>query len=546
MTKKRSHAAAVPVADPDDDLVAPTTLKKARPPSLDAPTPRDAPGVVLMWFRNADLRLMDNTALSHASDAAAASGRPLVALFVLSFKEWEGHDLSPVKVDFLLRNLEFLRAGLEELGIPMVVAMSPTRKGVPGVVDVVVEKVDAREVYWNVEYEVNEGIRDKAVEEAMKERGVKTNEFHDQCIVEPGIITTKGGGTTYTVFSPYKKSWIQYLVKRPLVLASKPTSQSIPKKVKEVVSAISVPIPSALPPELFSVDDAVLSNVRSLFPPGEDEASSRLALFALERIGLYKPQRDFPGEPGTSKLSPYLAAGVISARTCLAKALMLNKNKYDSGSEGVTTWISELCWRDFYKGILHSFPRVCKRKPFLMWTDDVLWADGADVERKFKRWCDGKTGYPIVDAGMRQVQQDGWMHNRVRMITAMFLVKDLGIDWRMGERWFMRHLIDGDFASNNGGWQWAASTGTDAQPYFRVFNPKLQSERFDPDGVYIKKYVPELADVPAKCIHDPWETIIASKVKKAGYPKKIVDHKVASEKIKALFKAAHTASKGIK
>ena len=224
-----------------------------------------------------------------------------------------------------------------------------------------------------------------------------------------------------------------------------------------------------------------------------------------------------PAVDGTSTLSPYLAAGVLSPRQCLRAAVEANRGRAGSGKMGVTTWISELIWREFYRHIVIGFPRVGMNRPFRLETDRLPWRYD---EGQFQAWCAGRTGVPIVDAGMRQLAETGWMHNRVRMITAMFLAKDLFIDWRWGERHFMRHLVDGDFASNNGGWQWSASTGTDAAPYFRIFNPFRQSRRFDPKGDYLRRFVPELASVSAGEIHEPHRNVSL----RTDYPTPIVDH----------------------
>ena len=254
-----------------------------------------------------------------------------------------------------------------------------------------------------------------------------------------------------------------------------------------------------------------------------------LRAFVSKRIESYHTLRDMPAEDGTSALSPYLAAGALSPRQCLHAAMEANRGRAASGKKGVTTWISELIWREFYRHVLIGFPRVCMNRPFRVETDRLPWRDDED---QFAAWCQGHTGVPIVDAGMRQLAETGWMHNRVRMITAMFLTKDLFIDWRWGQRHFMHHLIDGDFANNNGGWQWSASTGTDAAPYFRIFNPFSQSRRFDPEGQYIRRYVPELKALSADEIHEP----SADVARKCRYPRPIVGHAEARTSAIAAFR----------
>jgi deoxyribodipyrimidine photo-lyase len=236
------------------------------------------------------------------------------------------------------------------------------------------------------------------------------------------------------------------------------------------------------------------------WPAGEDEAQARLARFLDETVKDYGYLRDLPAKPGTSQLSAYLAAGVISPRQCLHAALASNRGEFDSGSSGVQTWINELLWREFYKHILTGYPQVSRHRAFRAQTEALPWRDAPD---DFQAWQEGRTGFPIIDAAMRQLLHTGWMHNRLRMIVAMFLSKNLLIDWRLGERHFMRHLIDGDLAANNGGWQWSASTGTDAVPYFRIFNPVSQSQRFDPEGRFIRHWLPELRGLDEKSIHQP-------------------------------------------
>ncbi|MFC7001925.1 cryptochrome/photolyase family protein [Pseudobowmanella zhangzhouensis] len=246
------------------------------------------------------------------------------------------------------------------------------------------------------------------------------------------------------------------------------------------------------------------------WPAGEQLAQQQLQRFVHEAIRDYKQTRDFPAQDNTSRLSAYQAVGALSTMQCLRAALAENNGELDSGNEGIVTWINELIWRDFYRHLLVAYPDLCKHKAFKSDTDRLPWKHDED---KFQRWCEGNTGYPIVDAAMRQMNQTGWMHNRLRMIVAMFLTKHLFIDWRWGERYFMQKLVDGDLASNNGGWQWSASTGCDAVPYFRIFNPVTQSERFDPKGDFIRNYVPEIAKFDAKkfiCRRPTWQNVLVT------------------------------------
>jgi len=267
-----------------------------------------------------------------------------------------------------------------------------------------------------------------------------------------------------------------------------------------------------------------------LWPAGEAAALKRLEAFCAKGLMDYKARRDLPAVSGTSALSPYLTVGSLSPRTAMAMAQHANGGSADGGQQGAATWMSELIWREFYKHVLAHFPRVCMHRPFKPETARLKWEDNP---AHLKAWQEGRTGFPIVDAAQRQLLATGWMHNRLRMITAMFFTKDLLLDWRLGERHFMRCLIDGDLSANNGGWQWSAGTGTDAAPYFRIFNPTTQSEKFDPDGEFIRTWVPELAKVSSKDIHDPPPLLRA----RLGYPPPIVDHARARDRTLKAWKA---------
>ena len=260
----------------------------------------------------------------------------------------------------------------------------------------------------------------------------------------------------------------------------------------------------------------------------------RLRSFCREQVQDYQLQRDLPAVAGTSCLSPYLALGVLSPRQCFNRLLAECPALLENTDGGAFTWLNELIWREFYRHLLVAYPRLCRHRPFIDWTDGVIWNHS---EQQLIAWQQGRTGYPIVDAAMRQLNETGWMHNRLRMISASFLVKDLLIDWRHGERYFMSQLLDGDLAANNGGWQWAASTGTDAAPYFRIFNPTTQGERFDSNGAFIRRWLPELAGVPDSDIHQPWRWAQRQQ-QHLDYPLPLVDHKLARLATLAAFEAA--------
>ncbi|WAE54622.1 deoxyribodipyrimidine photo-lyase [Stutzerimonas frequens] len=435
----------------------------------------------LLWLRS-DLRVSDNTAL-----AAAMAAGPTVALYLITPCQWLAHDDAPCKVDFWLRNLVALSEQLHALNVPLLIREVDDWTAAPDALLRVCQQLDVQGVHCNDEYGVNEQRRDQAVAERLQGVGVSLRRHLDQLLFAPGTLRTQSGGY-FKVFSQFRKACLARLSVSPPLCIPRPTAQP-------PLPIVSDPLPTAVagfpPPTDY---------LRALWPAGETFAQRRLASFVEDDLEQYHQRRDLPAEPGTSQLSPYLAAGVISIRQCLHAALGYNRGELDSGASGATTWINELLWREFYKHILVGYPRVSMHRAFRPETEALPWRR---APYELEAWQQGRTGFPIIDAAMRQLRETGWMHNRLRMITAMFLSKNLLIDWREGERWFMRHLIDGDLAANNGGWQWSASTGTDAVPYFRLFNPTSQSQRFDPDGQFLRRWLPELQHLGRRDIHSP-------------------------------------------
>ncbi|MFM9956842.1 MAG: cryptochrome/photolyase family protein [Phycisphaerales bacterium] len=465
----------------------------------------------IVWLHR-DLRLADNPALFHA----AKPGKGVVAVFQACPEEWAAHDDAPVKIDFWLRNLAELSKTLAAKNIALRFRIVK-RKDIAKDLVAVAKELGASEVHYNIEYEINEAGRNAEAAAALEKAGIKVIAHHAQSTVPPDDIRT-GEGRFYTVYSPFKRTCYKLFEERRLALTPDPRKQpemiGTPDPIPAVINGFESPVGA------------------EHWPAGEAWAQRRLGQFVECRLTKYKADRDTPSIDATSMLSPHLAAGVISPRQCILPALEANKGKYDVGNEGVAHWISEVVWRDFYRHVLVGFPRVCMGRAFKPATERIVWNDD---EAAFDAWREGRTGVPIVDAAMRQLKGLGWMHNRLRMVTAMYLTKDLFLDWRRGERHFMRHLIDGDLASNNGGWQWSASTGTDAAPYFRIFNPYSQSEKCDPEGVFIRQWVPELAGLDAKDIHDP-SAIPALLRGKLDYPSKpIADHAKARERVMKAF-----------
>jgi deoxyribodipyrimidine photo-lyase len=454
----------------------------------------------LVWFRR-DLRDYDHAALYHALKA-----HPRVyCAFCFDTEILDAlASRTDRRVEFIWHSVRELDAALRERGGGLVVLHGRARDEIPRLA----ARLDADAVYANHDYEPAAIDRDAAVARALAATGRALRTFKDQVIFEKDEVMT-GAGTPFTVFTPYKNAWLKKL--DAVHLSSYP--------VERYAGALAAPPfrrRATLADTGFRTTD-----LRSLgLPLGASGAKQLLDEF-MRRIDAYRERRDFPASKGPSYLSVHLRFGTVSVRTLAARAHTL-------ATEGAQAWLAELVWRDFYQAILHHFPHVVGgafRREY-----DALEFD--NEETQWEAWQAGRTGYPLVDAAMRQINQTGYMHNRLRMVTASFLVKDLHIDWRWGERYFADRLNDFDLAANNGGWQWAASTGCDAQPYFRVFNPVTQSEKFDPEGKFIRRYVPELARVPAKFVHAPWtmpplEQQAAGCVIGRDYPAPIVDHDVA-------------------
>ena len=492
----------------------------------------EAGNCVVHWFKR-DLRIFDNRALSAASKKAKSLGIPLLCMFIISPEDYQAHLTSPARVDFELRTLEVLKRDLEEMDIPLYMTTIDKRRDVPSHMLQKYEEWGAKHVYCNIEYEVDELRREAKLIKKCLGKGIDFTALHDDVIIAPGVLMT-GTGKQYSVYSPWFRAWVKHLHEHPHLLEAhddpSPNPESARTKFKDVFLSA---VPSAPTNKTLPEEDR--KRLTSLWPAGEHEAQQRLERFLQEKVLKYKDTRNFPFSNSTSLLSVHFSSGTLAARTAVRAARDANSTKkLDGGKLGHGGWISEIAWRDFYKHVLAHWPYVCMSKAFNYEYNDIEW--GYDDER-FRRWCEGRTGFPIVDAAMRQLNTMGYMHNRCRMIVASFLAKDLLIDWRMGEMYFMEHLIDGDFASNNGGWGFSASTGVDPQPYFRIFNPYLQSEKFDEEGNYIRKWVEELRDVHGKAIHDPYSRGAVKDAEKTGYPRPIVNHSESRQKALEMYKS---------
>lgn len=462
----------------------------------------------LVWLRT-DLRILDNPALF----SAAESGH-VTALFLLTPEQWQIHGIAPRKIAFILRSLDVVSEQLAERGIETKIILSSRFEDAPRKVLEVATSIQATSVFWNDEIAVDEQRRDDAVAHALSEAGINVTRHHAFTSLPPGSVR-KPDGSPYSIFTPFKKRWISICVDRGIHTFPMPESQG-PK-----TPATKAPV---------TVGDVAKSLGSENWPAGEREGLKLLDRFTDAAILEYDNQRDLPDLEGTSKLSPHLAAGTLSANHCLKAAYACNGHRLSGGNPNIDTWISELIWREFYNHILVEHPRLAMGRAFRPETDLLPWNHSRE---QLERWQRGETGFPFVDAGMRQLNATGWMHNRLRMVTAQFLAKHLFLDWRLGEAYFMSQLVDGDFAANNGGWQWSASTGTDAVPYFRIFNPVRQAERFDPQGTFVRRMIPELAEASPKQTLEPWKFGGVG-----NYPAPMIDLGDARDRTLAVWKLA--------
>lgn len=464
----------------------------------------------LVWFRN-DLRLDDNPALYFACQQAIKNKESVSVVYIASPKQWQAHNESPRKLGLIQETLKCLQSKLAGLGISFELLEADSFIEIPRVLSAYCLKHEVSKLYFNREIPLNEQRRDKAVQAEMSKIDIAVECYADDRIVHRNLLSKQGA--VYRVFTPWYKSWVQELFNAlPEVLPS-PEAVSSPVTTTQEISLSGA--------EVFR-EDIWLSD--------EADVLALLDRFCRRKAAGYEASRDYPAIAGTSVISPYLAIGSLSARRCFHQLI------FSCGEQGLHVgeainhvWTRELAWRDFYRYLMLNFEHISRGENFK--TEPLARAWRVDAEAR-AAWQTGKTGFPIIDAAMRQLLQTGWMHNRLRMLVASFFCKLLCLDWREGEKFFMEHLLDGDFASNNGGWQWSSSTGCDASPWFRIFNPTTQSEKFDKDGEFIKRFVPELATLDAKSIHcpSPEQRLVL------GYPEPIIDYKTARQQALDFFK----------
>jgi deoxyribodipyrimidine photo-lyase len=467
----------------------------------------------LHWHRR-DLRLADNRGLV----ATTAAGETVPA-FVLD-PAVLAH-AAPPRVSFLLDALSSLREAYRERGSDLLIARGDPREVVPALA----RELDASTVTWCRDYSGLARDRDAAVRRALADAGAERTAVHDAVHHEPGAITTNDGDP-YKVFTYFSKKWHERPKRDPIEPPAEPDLASVRSGDVDGTTA-----------SLPTLADLGFDDPEATIPPaGTEPARERLRDFCGANIYRYDDRRDYPADDCTSRLSPHLKYGTIGIREVYEETEAAKLEAPDEAArESVFEFQDQLAWREFYAQVLWDRPDVVTEN-YKRYKHPIAWRDDPEA---LQAWKDGETGYPIVDAGMRQLREEAYMHNRVRMIVASFLTKDLLLDWRPGYDWFREKLVDHDTANDNGGWQWAASTGTDAQPYFRIFNPMSQGERYDPDAAYIKRYVPELEGVPAETIHSWHELDQGTREMHApAYPAPIVEHSERREQAIEMFERA--------
>jgi deoxyribodipyrimidine photo-lyase len=459
-----------------------------------------------IWWVRRDLRLDDNQALN----AACEAGGLVLPVFILDPAIWGSPRAGARRIDFLLEGLRALDDSLRLLGGHLVL-----RRGEPlEVLSALVAESGAARIFAEADYTPYARRRDAAVAASLPLRVLPGLTVHHPEAVH------KADGDPYTVFTPFSRVW------KALGIPTQADLLPPPVQIRQPAGIAGLELP------------ARTGKAATFFPAGELEARRRLSLFLDGTIDSYATDRNRPDLDGTSGLSPYFRFGMLSARRAAASARRaMDSAGSETARRGAETWLNELIWREFYHSILYHFPDV-RSQSFRASLRDLAWLDDAD---DLSAWQQGRTGHPIVDAAMRQLLETGWMHNRTRMLAASFLTKDLLVDWKHGERWFMQQLVDGDTAANNGGWQWVAGTGTDAAPYFRIFNPTTQAKKFDPEGAYIRRWIPEMQHVPLQYLYEPW-TMPPDVQESSGcrigrdYPAPIVDHRWARERALDFYK----------
>ncbi|KAH6168667.1 hypothetical protein HBI63_005710 [Parastagonospora nodorum] len=479
---------------------------------------------VAHWFHPKDLRIQDNTALHHASELAQSKKKPLVGVYVNCAADESWHGTSPARVDFMCEGLKIMQKELKDLNIPLVFLECEDRKKIVPTVIEWLKGQKVSHVFGNYEYEIDELRRDiKLVKQVGG--GIQVSLHHDQTVIEPGTMLT-GAGKPMKVFTPYHKQWLAILKEQPELLDTSPAPAANPSSMKkELKDLFDTPAPKPAADKQFSSDEEK-KRIRKLWPAGHAAASKRMDAF-LKTIDSYAATRSNPAKDSTSRLSAYFSAGMFSVRSALQKVADYNHGSTDftesSARPGVYGWVREIVFRELYRQTTLTTPHTSMNMPQNLKFDFVQWEDD---EEGWEKWYKGETGEPFIDAGMRQLNHEAYMHNRLRMNVSSYLYCNLLLDYRRGERYFAETLIDWDLSNNTQGWE----------PSYTVFNPVSQAERNDPDGDYIRKWVPELKDVQGKAVFAPYARLSKAEFEKLGYPKPHVDWKQTKQRCMERFK----------
>ena len=473
----------------------------------------------ILWIRR-DLRIHDNPAL-----VAAIENGVSVAVFISTPQQWQQHHLAPIKADFIYRHLKQLDSQLAEFGMTLLHLKATDFDDQSRQLVDLCRQLDAQCVFANSEPEVDEQARDQK----LISSGLNLKISDCDVMLPLGSVLNKQG-EMFKVFTPFKNAWLKEVQAKGITCSPALVAPAKLQQTQRSQEELSNDLRALRISAEYDFDFPRVDSSR--WPLSQEVLGNVIPHFLANKVNNYARLRDIPSVKGTSGLSPYLAIGAVSPRWLAIQLIQQQPDLLFDTQLPAFSWLNELIWRDFYKHLMFHHPKLVKGANFQQKYNGLDWYHD---HPSFKAWCEGRTGYPLVDAAMRQLVETGWMHNRLRMVVASFLTKHLLIDWRWGERFFMSHLIDGDFSANNGGWQWASSTGCDAQPYFRIFNPITQSEKFDPKGIFIRKYIPELQNILDKHVHFPHDFIAKNGID-SEYWQPIVEHKEARLRALAFFK----------
>ncbi|EME85974.1 uncharacterized protein MYCFIDRAFT_39565 [Pseudocercospora fijiensis CIRAD86] len=520
-------------ASGDEYLKHPTT-KRAKEIDTDPPyeklvellestSSKSKPNNVLHWFRSKDLRMQDNKALHAASKKANEGTGSLVALYLHSPGDLECHGTSPARSDLILQSLQLLKDDLTRKNIPLGIVTAEERGQKTDLIEDFVTEHGISHVYANFEYEVDELRRDIKVAKHLQHQSVGFELFHDQTIMVPGELTGSGGGPM-KVFTPYHKAWLSETKSDPslLDLVGEPEAND-KKTIAEWKEIADMKVPE-LPENKQFASKQEQQRIRKLWPAGHEAGMERLRKFLQKKVKSYAAHRSEPAGDPSSRLSAYISAGIISIREILDEVKKANDGAhFDEGDGGIDSWVRELVFREFYRQMTVIKPHTNMNLPNNLKFDFVQWEDDGEG---WQKWCEGKTGMPFIDAGMRQLNTEAYMHNRLRMNTASYLRANMLIDYRKGERYFAEHLIDWDLSNNTQGWE----------PSYTIFNPVIQAEKCDKEGDYIRKWVPELKDLKGKEVFDPYNRLSKEEFEKLGYPAPHVDFRESQQRAKERYK----------